>query len=155
MQFPRRLRIATTVFGLILTLFATAAAFEDESTDKKEKDSSGPSIVLKNATIHSMGSDGTFVGSVVVTDGKIAAIGEKVESPKDARVYDLKGFHVTPGLIESRGKLWLTAQAITEGNSRAELKVVDAIDPWNEDWRELAAQGITSVYVQPLSLIHI
>ena len=81
-----------------------------------------------------------------------AAIGEKVEAPEDATVYELKGFHVTPGLIESRGKLWLTAQAISESNSKAELKVVDAIDPWNEDWRELAAQGITAVYVQPNSV---
>ncbi len=152
MQFPLRFRIATIVFGLFLTLLATAAAFEDEKENEKKQDSNSPSIVLKNATIHSMGTEGTFIGSIVVTDGKIAAIGEKVESPKDAQEYDLKGFHVTPGLIESRGKLWLTSQALSESNSKAELKVVDAIDPWNEDWRELAAQGITSVYVQPNSV---
>ena len=147
MQFPLRYRIAIPVFGLFLTFLATASAFQDE----KKEEASGPSIVLENATIHSMSAEGTFVGSIVVTDGKIAAIGEKVESPEDAQTYDLKGFHVTPGLIESRGKLWLTTQALAESNSRAELKVVDAIDPWNEDWRELAAQGITSVYVQPNS----
>ena len=152
MQFPLRFRIATIVFGLFLTLLATAAAFEDEKAAAKKQGANSPSIVLKNATIHSMGTEGTFIGSIVVTDGKIAAIGEKVESPKDAQEYDLKGFHVTPGLIESRGKLWLTSQALSESNSKAELKVVDAIDPWNEDWRELAAQGITSVYVQPNSV---
>ena len=151
MQFPYQLRIAVTVFVLFLTLLTTVAAFEDEKGDNKKPETGSPSIVLDNATIHSMSSEGTFVGSVVVTDGKITAIGEKVDSPKDAQVYDLKGFHLTPGLIESRGKLWLTAQAISESNAKAELKVVDAIDPWNEDWRELAAQGITSVYVQPNS----
>jgi imidazolonepropionase-like amidohydrolase len=151
MQFPLRIRIATVVFGLFLTLLTTAAAFAEEANDKKQ-DADGPSILLKNATIHSMGLEGTFVGSIVVADGKIAAIGEEIESPEDAQEYDLKGFHVTPGLIESRGKLWLTSQAISESNSKAELKVVDAIDPWNEDWRELAAQGITSVYVQPNSV---
>ncbi|QEG25175.1 amidohydrolase family protein [Mariniblastus fucicola] len=152
MQFLRRFRIATIVFGLSLTLFATTAAVGDDTDDKKKQDSTGPSIVLKDATIHSSGPAGTFVGSIVVTDGKIAAIGENVESPDDAKVYDLTGFHITPGLIESRGKLWLTPQAVSESNAKAELKVVDAIDPWNEDWQELAAQGITSVYVQPNSV---
>lgn len=147
MQFPHRYRVAISAFGLFLTLLSTAAAFDNE----EKSDAKSPSIVLNNATIHSMGNDGAFVGSVLISEGKIAAIGEKVESPKDAKIYDLTGFHLTPGLIESRGKLWLTSQAISESNARAELKVVDAIDPWNEDWRELAAQGITSVYVQPNS----
>ena len=71
MQFQHRFRVAITVFGLFLTLAATAAAFDDEKADKKKQDASGPSIVLKDATIHSMGTDGTFVGSIVVTDGKI------------------------------------------------------------------------------------
>ena len=152
MQFPHRSRIAIIVFGFFLTLLASDAVFADEKSDENKKHSNDTSIVLKNATIHSMGLDGTFVGSIVVTDGKISAIGEKVKSPKDAMVYDLDGFHLTPGLIESRGKLWLTTQATAESNAKAELKVVDAIDPWNEDWKELAAQGITSVYVQPNSV---
>jgi len=149
MQSLLPLQLAKIVaFGLVLTLPWTASACQEE---KKKKEDVSPSIVLKNATIHSMGSDGTFVGSIVVTDGKIAAIGKKVKPPKDSKVHDLKGFHVTPGLIESRSKLWLTSQAVSESNTKAELRVVDAIDPWNEDWRELAAQGITSVYVQPNS----
>ena len=148
MQFLNRFRIATVVFGLALTLLSTAAAaVNDDTTEAESK-----TIVLKDATIHSMGQLGTFVGSIVIVDGKIQAIGSDVKLPESATVYELKGFHVTPGLIESRGKLWLTPQAAVENNTRAELNVVDAIDPWNEDWKELAAQGITSVYVQQNSL---
>ena len=147
MQLALRSRLAITVLGLCLALLSTASAFENKATQPAEK----AEIVLKNATIHSIGPEGTFVGSILIKDGKIEAIGESVKAPKDATVYDLKGFHLTPGLIESRGKLWMTPGALTESNSRAELKVVDAIDPWNEDWKELAAQGITSVYVQPNS----
>ena len=147
MQFQHRFQIAIIVFGLFLTLLQTTAALDDDAKPDTVKET----IVLKDATIHSMGSDGTFVGSVVVSDGKIDSIGESVEVPEGATVFDLNGFHVTPGLIESRGQLWLTTQATSESNTKAELNVVDAIDPWNEDWRELAAQGITAVYVQPSS----
>ena len=147
MQLQHRFRNTLIVFGLSLTLLSTTAAQEDNGEPEAEKEA----VVLKDATIHSMGPDGTFVGSVVIVDGKIESIGESVESPDGATVFDLKGFHVTPGLIESRGKLWLTTQALAESNAKAELNVVDAIDPWSEDWKELAAQGITSVYVQPNS----
>lgn len=151
MPFPHRFRIAIVVFGFFLTHNLAATAF-DEATEAPVDDKAAKSVVLKGAMLHTMGSDGSFVGSIVITDGKIAAIGEEIDAPDSATVYELNGFHVTPGLIESRGNLWLTSGAVSEGNSKAELNVVDAVDPWNEDWKELAAQGITSVYVQPNSL---
>lgn len=112
---------------------------------------SASSTVLKNATIHTMTGKGSFVGTIVIESGKIVAVGEKVDVPENAKSIDLIGCHIVPGLIESRSNLWLTPAATTEVNSKATLNVVDAIDPWNEDWRELAAQGITTVYVQPAS----
>ncbi|MFK7768464.1 MAG: amidohydrolase family protein [Mariniblastus sp.] len=138
---------ALTALLAVVSTFATGdSAFADDDKSKTPQ-----AVVLKNATIHSQSNLGTFVGSVVVVDGKISAIGAKVKTPKDAKVIDLTGCHVTPGLIESRGKLWLTNAATTETNTRGELNINDAIDPWSEDWRELASQGITSVYVQQAS----
>ncbi len=137
-------------FALVFSVFTFAlndASFAFDDNEAKESQV----VVLENATIHSQSTAGTFVGSVVVKDGKITAVGAKVKAPKDAKVIDLTGCHLTPGLIESRGKLWLTTAAITETNTRGELNVNDAIDPWSEDWRELASQGITSVYVQQSS----
>ena len=137
-------------FALVFSLFTFAlsdASFALDDSEAKESQA----VVLENATIHSQSTAGTFVGSVVVKDGKITAVGAKVEAPKNAKVIDLTGCHLTPGLIESRGKLWLTTAALTETNTRGELNVNDAIDPWSEDWRELASQGITSVYVQQSS----
>ena len=150
MQLLNRFRFALTSFGLLTALFMASAAVAQDK-DKEEDKTKSSILVLKDATIHSMGPEGIFVGSILIEDGKIKSVGEKVETPDDATVYELKGFHLTPGLIDSRSKLWLTQTAIAEGNAKAELNVVDAIDPWSEDWKELAAQGITSVYVQPNS----
>ena len=145
MQLRHRFRPAIIAFGLFLTLLTVAAADEPA----KDGSTNEAAIVLKDATIHTSDPEGSFVGSLLVKGGKIEAVGKSIDPPADATVYDLKGFHLTAGLIESRGKLWLTTQALSEVSSKADLKVVDAIDPWNEDWKELAAQGITSVYVQP------
>jgi dihydroorotase len=44
------------------------------------------------------GTDG--VRTVVVRDGKIAEVSERVERPRDARVLDARGRWVTPGLVD-------------------------------------------------------
>ncbi len=138
--------------GVVLTTLFCAMLLAERSAVWGQQEADDKPIVLKNATIYSMGSEGTFVGSIVISDGKISAIGaddSKLDIPDDATEYDLAGCYITPGLIESRSKLWLTTAAGAEGNSRGELNAVDAIDPWSKDWQELASQGITSVYVQP------
>jgi hypothetical protein len=40
-------------------------------------------------------------GTVVLRDGVIVAVGARVEVPADARVWDLKGMTIYPGLVES------------------------------------------------------
>ncbi len=142
MQFFRAFYVV-----IIATTVCANLGFSDDKNDVSKEQT----VVLQGATIHPLTGKSPFVGSVVVSQGKIAAVGSKVEAPKGATIIDLEGCHLIPGLIESRGKLWLTNNSIRETSTKAELNVVDGIDPWSEDWRELASQGITSVYVQPSS----
>lgn len=146
MQLARKILFGIPIVAVLLVLDLGMA--QDESASEKQQ---SPPLVLQNATIHTMTGKGSFIGSLIVEDGKIKSVGKTVEIPDGAKVLDLKGHHIIPGLIETRSKLWLTSAATTETNTKATLDVVDAIDPWSEDWQELASQGITSVYVQPSS----
>src|SRR5215470_7009875 len=56
-------------------------------------------IVIQNATIMTV-AKGTLKGSVVVKDGKIAEVGEKVMVPAGATVIDASGQYVIPGIID-------------------------------------------------------
>src|SRR4029078_5949814 len=56
-------------------------------------------IVIQNATIMTV-THGTVKGSVVVKDGKIAEVGEKVMVPTGATVIDASGQYVIPGIID-------------------------------------------------------
>ena len=56
--------------------------------------------VIQNATIMSEGSKGTFKGSVVIENGKIKEVGEKVMVPPGATVIDAQGQFVIPGIID-------------------------------------------------------
>ncbi len=56
-------------------------------------------IVIRNATIMTV-THGKVKGSVVVKDGKIADVGEKVMEPPGATIIDAGGQYVIPGIID-------------------------------------------------------
>ena len=55
--------------------------------------------VIRNATVMTV-SKGTFKGSILVKDGKIAEVGEKVMVPAGAKVIDAANQYVIPGIID-------------------------------------------------------
>jgi len=59
-------------------------------------------LVLKAAAVHV--GDGTVIEDaiVVLVGGRISAVGAGVAIPPDARIIDLPGMTITPGLIDSR-----------------------------------------------------
>jgi imidazolonepropionase-like amidohydrolase len=59
-------------------------------------------VAITNAHIHTLGAQGEIAkGTLVLRDGKIAAVGANVQVPQGARVIDAKGGVVTPGLTAS------------------------------------------------------
>ena len=61
-------------------------------------------VVLRNATVHTQGTRGTLErASVVIADGRVAGIGTNIPVPAGAKVIDLTGMVVTPGLFGGVG----------------------------------------------------
>src|SRR5207253_3369991 len=56
-------------------------------------------VVIQNATILTV-SKGTVRGSILVRDGKIAEVSERVAVPSGAKVIDAAGQFVMPGIID-------------------------------------------------------
>jgi hypothetical protein len=58
-------------------------------------------VVLRNATVHTFEpGESPSVRSVLLENDRIAAIGAQVEVPAGARVVDLAGMHLLPGLVD-------------------------------------------------------
>jgi imidazolonepropionase-like amidohydrolase len=74
-----------TLIALLAALFAQAATAD--------------TVAITNARIHTMGKSGDVTGTVLVHDGRIAAIGPRVRVPANAVVIDAKGGAVTPGFF--------------------------------------------------------
>ncbi|MDX2179587.1 MAG: amidohydrolase family protein [Bryobacteraceae bacterium] len=85
---------------------------------------------LRNATVFDGTGRAARKGvSIVVTDGRITAIGSGVSAPKGAETIDLTGKFVIPGIINSHGHLGNTKGFIqdpknfTRENAEAQLKL--------------------------------
>ena len=89
-------------------------------------------------------------GTILMRDGKIAALGQDVAVPRDARVIGANGKFVMPGLIDAQSRLFVIASELNETRSVApELNILDALDPFIKEPAEVAAQGVTAIYIAP------
>lgn len=63
-------------------------------------------LLLRNATVHTVAKGTLTPGDVLIKDGRIAAVADRIADPAD-RTLDLKGLHLYPGLISPSTDLGL------------------------------------------------
>ena len=130
-----------------MTIVGMAFGFRAVSADSK---SSPSSIALVGGKIVTLDGQGTIDGGTVVVCGdEIVAVGKDIDVPEDAQRIDAKGLTITPGLIDVRSSLWLTAASARQTANDGSLDVLDGVDPFSPDWHEVTRQGVTAVYIQP------
>jgi N-acetylglucosamine-6-phosphate deacetylase len=107
----------------------------------------GGTVLFRNATIWTQGAAGTLArGDVLVRDGKIAAVGERIDAPEVSTVFDMQGMHITPGLIDCHSHTGISG-GVNEGtqSNTAEVSIGDVIDPTDIEWYRQLAGGLTAV----------
>lgn len=65
-------------------------------------------IAIVGATVHTMDGDALPGATVLLKDGRIAAVGRRVDLPADAERIEAAGRHVYPGFIDADSVLGLT-----------------------------------------------
>jgi imidazolonepropionase-like amidohydrolase len=105
------------------------------------------SIVIRNATIMTV-THGTIKGSIVVKDGKIAAVGEKVMEPAGATVIDAGGMYVTPGIIDCHSHI-AGEGGINEGSVSVSsmVDIKDIVNPEDIAIYRALAGGVTTANI--------
>jgi imidazolonepropionase-like amidohydrolase len=104
-------------------------------------------------------SDGVIEnGTVLVENGKIAAVGRQVKVPRGAQVIDARGKVVMPGMFDAGDKLGtveIPALQITVDSTeytdplQPQLRVLDALNPGSENLPVARAAGITNALSAP------
>jgi imidazolonepropionase-like amidohydrolase len=106
---------------------------------------------ITNARIISLGPAGDVIGgTVLVRDGKIAAVGKSVQIPSGAHVIDAKGQFLTPGLMMAPTPLALKdiignggGRGSTLENLSAAYEVADDFNPRHPHIAEARIEGVT------------
>jgi imidazolonepropionase-like amidohydrolase len=111
-------------------------------------------IAIQGARILTMEGRTIQSGTLLIRDGKIAAVGPNVTIPEGARVIAAEGLTAMPGIVDAEGRAPGHGIRGLEGPMRAELIAGDFFDPYGRDYRpertlkDLVEWGVTSINVK-------
>ena len=123
-------------------LAAAAAAFVPSVTAQVSTQDAGV-VAIRNATIITAARGTIRNGTIVLRDGKIAALGANVQVPAGATVYDATGKFVSPGIIDAHSHI--ANDAINEGATAVSSMtgMEDVLDPTDIAIQRDVAGGLT------------
>ncbi len=103
-------------------------------------------VLIKNATVWTNEAEGVLEGAdVLISAGKIAAVGRGLTAPAGTRVIDGTGKHVSAGIIDEHSHLAIS-RGVNEGSHAitAEVRIGDVVDPDDVGVYRALAGGVTA-----------
>ena len=134
--------------GLALAAFAATPAGAD-------------TYAITGGTVYTLGAAGKIEhGTVIIKDGKIAAVGANLAVPAGAKVIDATGKVVTPGIIDPQSQFGVDEvdqvnetqdQTLTSTRYSAAFDVAEGINPRSALIPVNRVEGVTRAVVAPAS----
>ncbi|MGC9970745.1 MAG: amidohydrolase [Bryobacteraceae bacterium] len=105
-----------------------------------------PPTVIRNANVLTV-TRGSFKGSLLLRDGKIAEMGETVLVPEGALIIDANGQYVMPGIIDPHSHI--AAEGVNEGSISVSSMVAieDVLNPEDISIYRALAGGVTTAAI--------
>ncbi|HEX7125050.1 MAG TPA: imidazolonepropionase, partial [Thermodesulfobacteriota bacterium] len=122
------------------------------------RDAHAQTVAITNAKIYTVAGPVIERGTVVIQDGKIAAVGANVAVPAGAQVVDGSGKVVTPGFFDASTGLGAVEIGAVQGTNdlsvnephiSAAFSVADGINPFSTVIPVQRVEGITRAAVAP------
>jgi imidazolonepropionase-like amidohydrolase len=103
--------------------------------------------VIQNATVMTVTKGTIEKGSVVLQDGKIVAVGAKVNIPAGATIIDATGKYVIPGIIDCHSHI--ATEAVNEGSLSVTsmVGIQDTLNPEDIAIYRAMAGGVTTANI--------
>jgi imidazolonepropionase-like amidohydrolase len=138
----------------IVPIMAAACCFCLSASGQSQPPST---YALTHAKIFTLAGSPVENGTLVIKDGKIAAVGVNVEVPAGAEVIDAKGLEIYPGLFDPITQMGLseisavnaTVDSTETGAYNPDVVAATAVSPSSEHIPVTRAAGITEVLAVP------
>lgn len=120
----------------------------------------GQTVAITGARVHTMTGPALSDATVLIRDGRIAAVGHDLDVPEGARVIDGAGKVVTPGFIDSATQLGVVEvgaygntrdYAVSNDRITAAFNVADGYNPLSTLIPVTRVEGITRAVIRPSS----
>jgi imidazolonepropionase-like amidohydrolase len=113
------------------------------------------SLALTGATVHPVSGPDLEDATVVVVDGKIAAVGRNLALPADAQIVSCTGKHLYPGFVSALSMLGLTEVSSVAGTNdwqeagttNPDIRAEVGVNPESELLPVTEANGVTSALI--------
>ena len=136
------------VAALVLTLSCSVSQAQEKT------------IVLDGARIHSVSGPVIESGRLVVSKGKIVAVGklDDVEIPAGSSVIDAKGKVIIPGLVDTHSHLGVASRPLEASNSdgnestgpvQAVVRALDSVNVMDPGFQMALSGGLTTANIMP------
>jgi imidazolonepropionase-like amidohydrolase len=145
--------LLTSVFCLLSAVLAQSDGSQQNVLGK------AGTFAIVNARIVTVSGAVIENGTVLIQDGKIAAVGANLSVPANAEKIDGKGLSVYPGMIDAGTTLGLaeiplganaTVDVAEVGDMNANAKAITGINPHSSHVNVTRVNGITTVLSMPV-----
>lgn len=119
-------------------------------------------LLIQNGLLYTMEdtmeAEQPVSADLLIRDGKIAQIAERIEASEEMEVLDARGLHVFPGFLDAHSHIGISEERTSgqgdesnEGTNPATpcLRAIDAINPMDSAFHNALASGITGVMAGP------
>jgi len=138
--------LAFLAFGLVLTPENRIIAASDDA------------VVIYGGRLLTVTHGEIANGSILIVNGKIKEIGEKVDAPPGAQVILAEGMVVMPGIVDTHSHIgvysWPEVDANSDGNEmtdpvQAGVRAMDSVNLEDPAILRALAGGVTSIQILP------
>ena len=143
-------------FAILIVLAVVLVALPPQPAFPADGDGA---VAFTNAVIYTGVKDEPIKkGTLIINKGKIQAVMDGGELPAGAKVTDLKGAVIIPGLVDTHSHIGLFAKpgfpGASDGNESSGpvqpgLRALDAINPQDAGIRMATAGGVTTANIMP------
>lgn len=147
-----------SLLALSTSLCLLPLAFSPATAQTKTASGDANTYAIRNAKIVTVTGETIPKGTVLIKDGKIAAIGANVTVPATAKSIDATGLSVYPGMIDTYTQLGLTeigqgapgtVDTTELGDFNPNAKALTAVNPNSELIAVARSNGVTTALTCP------
>jgi imidazolonepropionase-like amidohydrolase len=153
------MKLSLRRFGAVAAVLAAVlpVAYSLRTVAASPADAPAHIYAIRGAKVYTLAGPPVENSTVVIRDGKIAAVGSNVQAPADAQVIDASGLEVYPGMFDAMSDLGLaevdavsaTVDTTDVGPYNPQLIAMTAVHPESELIPVARANGITHALAAP------